>query len=776
MVTQISRLSHAIQMVTETNIAGSAKAWVIVAFCLALLCAPGSTVPLSAQETSVRPKVGLALSGGGAKGIAHLGVLKVMEEAGLRPDFVSGVSMGSIVGGMYAMGYSPDSLAKMFREYDWETALSDRIDENKVIFLEKKHYFNSLISLPITRNKISIPSGLINGQQIESGLNYYFWPALKVTDFSKLPIPYLCVATDIITAKKVVLTGGYLPDAIRSSMAIPSVFTPVRIDTALLVDGGVVRNYAVSELREMGADIVIGSYVSFRGIQEDDLKSAYGILKQIGFLTSFADYEMQKAMTDIMIEPKLPDVSILSFNNTDSIIRKGYRDALPYFETFKRLADSLDAIAPQPPVRQMTDLSSYVFDRIEVIGNSTIGDDQITGVLDMEPGQAVDRDMLAEGIELLYGKSWFEKVKYRVLPRNDSLILQVDCIERPKAMLYGSLHYDPALGSGAVINISARDLLTARSVINFDSFLGQYYRIRLGAMQFVDRSQKTGMEASFFADITRLPLVRLRHQTGAMFSQNFVTSLSFSRRLSLNHMMSLSGSLENQHLIPDYLTTDQIRKLSYNYLKLNYTYQANTLNYKHFPDNGLVYCLSASAAGLLRGAVKVGTQRYVYDREDASSFSFERFYSARASLTTYASPSAKLTLNFGGEALVVTSADSVTSNNNFFYLGGLDAVTDRSVTAVGFHANQIAVRSLAGVRVGGDFEVIDDLHLWVNTNIFAIREPDRLDGFTLAGGYGLGISYMTIAGPITIGIMHGLYARELLYKPVKGYVSAGFTF
>lgn len=747
-----------------------------MAVCLALLYALCTSQPLTAQDAAARPRVGLALSGGGAKGLAHIGVLKVMEEAGLRPDYISGVSMGSIVGGMYAMGYSSDSLASMFREYDWEAALSDRIDENKVIFLEKKHYFNSLISLPITRNKISIPSGLINGQQIESGLNYYFWPVLAVTDFSKLPIPFLCVGTDIITARKVVLRGGYLPDAIRASMAIPSVFTPVRIDTALLVDGGVVRNYAVSELREMGADIVIGSYVSFRGIKEEDLESAYGILKQIGLLTSFADYEVQKGLTDIMIEPKLPDVSTLSFHNTDSIISKGYRDALPYFERLKRLADSLDAIAPRSPVMPLTDASSYIFDRIEVIGNSTIGDDQITGVLQIEPGQAVDRNMLADGIELLYGKSWFEKVRYRVLPRNDSLILQIDCIERPKAMLYGSLHYDPALGSGVVINISARDLVTARSVINFDSFLGQYYRIRLGAMQFVDRSQKTGMEVSFFADNTRLPLVKLRHQTGAMLSQNFVTSLSLSRRLSLNHMMSLSGSLENQHLIPDYLTTDQIRKLSYNYLKLNYTYQANTLNYKHFPDNGLVYCLSASAHGLLRGAVKVGTRRYVYDKEDDSSFSFERFYSARASFTTYASPSAKLTLNFGGEALIVTRADSVTSNNNFFYLGGFDAVTDRSVTAVGFHPNQIAVKRLAGARIGADFEVLDNLYLQATANIFAIREPDPLIGLALVGGYGLGLSYMTIAGPITIAVMHGIYDRELLYKPVKGYVSAGFSF
>lgn len=298
--------------------------------------------PLSAQESASRPKLGLALSGGGAKGLAHLGVIKVMEEAGLKPDYITGVSMGSIVGGMYAMGYTPDSIASMFRVYDWGPAMSDRISENKIIFLEKRHFHNSLIALPITRNSILIPSGLISGQQIESGLNHYFWPAAGITDFAKLPIPFLCLATDVVTTKRVVFRSGYLPDAIRASISIPSIFSPVRTDTAVLVDGGVVRNYAVTELREMGADIVIGSYVSFKGYTEKDLESAYGILKQIGFLTSLADYEEQKRQTDIMIEPDLAGFNTMSFNDVDSLMAKGYREALKYKDQFRKLADSLD--------------------------------------------------------------------------------------------------------------------------------------------------------------------------------------------------------------------------------------------------------------------------------------------------------------------------------------------------------------------------------------------------------------------------------------------------
>ena len=177
---------------------------------------------VKSQDTVARPKIGLALSGGGAKGLAHLGVIKVMEEAGLRPDYITGVSMGSIIGGLYAMGYTTDSIAGFFRGSDLNLILSDRIPENKIIFLEKKHFYNSLISLPITREKIQLPSGLITGQQVDNLLSYYSWSAANISNFSRLPIPFLCVGTDLLTGKAVLLTEGYLPEAIRASMAIPS--------------------------------------------------------------------------------------------------------------------------------------------------------------------------------------------------------------------------------------------------------------------------------------------------------------------------------------------------------------------------------------------------------------------------------------------------------------------------------------------------------------------------------------------------------------------------
>jgi len=243
--------------------------------------------PASGQDTPKRPKVGLALSGGGAKGIAHIGVLKVMEEAGLKPDYISGVSMGSIVGGLYATGYTADSLEKIVRSIDWDLMLSDNIPENKVIFLEKRYFNNNILSLPVTKNKILLPAGLIRGQQIESTLSRYAWPAATISDFSKLPIPFMCMGTDISTCRNVEIKNGYLADAMRASMAVPSIFTPLRIDTILFVDGGMIRNFAVQEVRDMGADIVIGSYTGGKLYSGDELNSITGLMSQIALNTGY---------------------------------------------------------------------------------------------------------------------------------------------------------------------------------------------------------------------------------------------------------------------------------------------------------------------------------------------------------------------------------------------------------------------------------------------------------------------------------------------------------
>jgi NTE family protein len=731
---------------------------------------------INAQNLQKRPRVGLVLSGGGAHGIAHLGVIKVMEEAGLRPDLITGVSMGSIVGGLYCLGYSADSLEKIFENMNWKVVLSNKIPENKVIFLEKDHFSNSVISLPLSARRVVFPSGLINGQQAENMLSYFAWPAADINDFSKLPIPFLCVATDIINYEIVDLKTGYLPDAIRASFSVPSIFTPLKIDSLLLLDGGLIRNFAASEARDMGADIIIGSYVGFKGYKADRLQSVSGIMEQIAMFRSLTDFDLQKKYVDVLIKPNTNKLSIFQFDNVDSLIRRGYEAALPYKEYFRKLADSLNLIGAQKPMESILEKKTYTFKKIELHGNKSYSDEQILGVLDIKPGRKIDKYQLTDGIELLYGKAWFDKVKYRVVTRNDSLILAIDCIEKPAAMLYGSIHYDNALQSGLILGLSIKNLLTQRSVINMDSRIGQYYKVDMSYLQFIDRNQIFGLSANFSSDNVLLPLLDLRGEKGEVISRNFTPGLSVNRRIGLNNLMSMSANYENLNLVLHYISEAHLKNFSYNYITVSYDYKINSLDNRHFPNRGTIFNFSMSTSKLQSASLKTDSSRTVSRWGDESEFSFDRFYTLHGSFDHYFSPSVKLTFSVGGEVLYITSSDSISAQNNFYLLGGVESVDRRSIPMVGFQTNEIPVKKLAGFRTELDMEIVENLHLTLMANVFAVQEANRVKGFSLLSGVGLGAGYMSIIGPLKIGVMYGNYKKERYFNKIKGYISIGYNF
>ncbi len=731
---------------------------------------------ISAQQIKKRPSVGLVLSGGGARGIAHLGVIKVMEEAGLRPDCITGVSMGSIIGGLYSLGYSADSLHKLLKSINWNLILSNKIPENKLIFQEKSHFYNSIFSFPISFRNVRLPSGLINGQQVENTLGFYAWPAADINEFAKLPIPFMCVATDIINYEKVDLKTGYLSDAIRASFSVPSIFTPLKIDTLLLLDGGLIRNFAASEIKDMGADIVIGSYVGFNAYKEDKLQSVSGIMEQIAMFRSLVDFKEERKLVDVLIEPKTDDLSVFEFKNVDSLIQRGYEAALPYKEYFKKLADSLNMIDPQKPLENILNKQSYKFDKIEINGNKSYSDLQILGVLDIHPMEKVDKYLLSDRIELLYGKAWFDKVKYRVVPRNDSLVLAIDCTEKPQAMLYGSVHYDNSLKSGLILGISVKNLLTQRSDINLNSFIGEYFRIAANSIQFIDRNQKFGLSANFYADNTLLPMLELRGGHGDVISRNFTPGLSITNRIGLNNMMSISTDYENLNLILHYISDAHLKSLSYNYITSTFRYQLNSVDSKNFPERGIRLNLSASTSRLISAGIRTDSSKVVFRSSDNSDFSFARFFTIYGNYEQYFSNGRRLTFGIGGKILYITDSDSVSAQNNFYLLGGIESVSNRSIPMIGFHTNEIPIKKMAAIDTELDIKLSENLHFNIMAGITAVQEVNRNNGFTVLSGYGLGMGYMSIIGPLKIGLMQGNSKDERFFKRTKGYLSIGYNF
>ena len=740
---------------------------------LTMFLVSGESV-LQAQDQVTRPKVGLALSGGGAKGIAHIGVLKVMEEAGLRPDFISGVSMGSIVGGLYAIGYSADDLKEIVKSIDWNLLLSDNIPENKVIFLEKHYFNNSILKLPVTRYRISLPSGLINGQQIESALSNLIWPAANINDFSKLPIPFMCVGTDISTCKKVDITGGYLADAMRASMAVPSVFTPFTIDTIMYVDGGMVRNFAVTELKQMGADIVIGSYTGGRLVEEEKLNSLSGVMEQIAFYAGYYDSQDQMNHLDILIKPKLNDITMFAFNYADTIIGRGYRAALPFKDYFRKLADSLNRTEPQKEIENILGRKYYSFDKIESAGNSIISDDQILGVLGIEPGEDVDKLLLSERIELLYGKGWFEKVKYRIKQQNDSLFLLIDCQEKPRVMLTGSLHYDNYTKAGIILGFSGENLLTQRSKIHIDSYIGDYFRLRFKYLQFIDRNQKYGISADIYAEKNLLPGVYISGNLNEGKFYNSFYNLTLHGRVGLNQMFSISGGIDRTDLRPNMLIIPSIKRLSADFLTYSFDYSINTLDTKHFPNRGSYSFLTAGTSLPLSIILNNGTVKTKFTTRDPGEYSFERFYTLRVGLKQYYSPGKKWTFSLAANGLLIT--DTLSNQNNFYFLGGTEPTGIRSVAMSGYNSHEVASKKFAGAGADADFEVIRNVHLNFGANAFFVQEASAGDSFSLFTGYNLGAGYLSIVGPIKAGIMYSNYRYQSNSSKIKGYVSLGYNF
>ncbi len=281
------------------------------------------------------------------------------------------------------------------------------------------------------------------------------------------------------------------------------------------------------------------------------------------------------------------------------------------------------------------DRQVFSFEKIEIDGNKIYSDDQILGFLGIEPGEEIDKNRINEKIDLIYGKRWFEKVKYRILSRNDSLILVIDCIEEPRVMLYGSVYYDNYIRSGIVFRMTFKDLVTRKSFIDFDSYVGQFYRARLTLLQYLDRNQKFGFRTVFYADNTRLPMITINNESGAMFNHSFYTGISLSKYLGLNHLMNVAVILGSSRFIPDYVSPDDLQKISFNFLSGIFNYQVNTIDTKYFPNTGSLFQVTAGTSKLLSGSLLTDFSNETFKETSPGEFSFDRTYSISAGFRHY---------------------------------------------------------------------------------------------------------------------------------------------
>src|SRR5438046_661600 len=268
-------------------------------------------------------RVGVALSGGAARGLAHIGVLKVLEEAGVPVDVITGTSMGSVVGGLYAVGYTAAQLDTIVRTEDWYRLLTDPVDRRDLAVDRKFTEDHYLLTLPIQRGGIKLPRSVVAGQRVSQLLTRLTWSAHAIRDFRALPIPFAAVATDLETSRAVVLDHGFLPDAIRASMALPSVFSPVDLGDTAVIDGGVVRNLPAQDARALGADVLICSDVTDPLEPRDSIVSLVDVLVQSVSFRVWDSEAEQRSKCDVLILPDVRAFSTFGFTRASEVIARG---------------------------------------------------------------------------------------------------------------------------------------------------------------------------------------------------------------------------------------------------------------------------------------------------------------------------------------------------------------------------------------------------------------------------------------------------------------------
>ena len=404
--------------------------------CVVLLAIPPvqATAAGTSHTAAGRPRIGLALSGGGARGAAHIGVLKVLEEHRVPVDFIAGTSMGALVGGLYASGLSAAALERVITEVDWADAFADKIPREDRSFRRKRDDDLYLIkNKPGLRGgSLQFPPGLIDGQRIDLLLKRHTLPVVTVRDFDDLSIPYRAVAADVVTGEAVVLERGDLALALRASMAIPAVFAPREIDGRLLVDGGISENLPIDVVRRMGADVIIAVDISTPPQGREQLHSVLAITTQLTTLLSEQNKQKQLASLtdrDVFIRPDLGSITTASFDRAIEGVPIGVRAAEAVSGRLETLSLSEEAYRAHLAGREVRARRTTI-DEARIVNHSRLADDAIAARLDVATGKPLDVDRLELALDQIFGLELFESVYYDVNDEADRNVLTVTARER----------------------------------------------------------------------------------------------------------------------------------------------------------------------------------------------------------------------------------------------------------------------------------------------------------------------------------------------------------
>jgi NTE family protein len=444
-----------------------------------------------------RPKIGLALSGGGARGFAHIGVLKVLRELNIPIDMIAGTSMGSVVGGLYALGYDIPKLEEVAIGVDWRELFNEKPGRKALFFPQKKTSSRYLFEVAVKGFVPDIPSGLSAGQKISNLFSLLTLPAAGVRDFDQLPIPFRAIATNIVDGSEVTLDGSQLSlaESIRASMAVPMVFTPVDYGEQLLVDGGLVKNLPVDTVKQMGADIVIAVDVSSPLRKKSDLISLFAIMDQTISLqiaqSTAAQLALAKENNGIVLTPDLSEFSSADFAEAKMLIKRGEEVARAHQEQLLALTAAarplpVSSTANSSNEQKVTSTQELItIEDVVITGNVSTRDVSLLRDAGIKRGQMLKSDDLSRRIENVFGGGFFESVKFGLeRGAHGGYVVKVEVKERELNVIRVGVRYDDKNEGVGLAGFTLRPASLRNSLISADLEYGGVLGIQGSLLQY----------------------------------------------------------------------------------------------------------------------------------------------------------------------------------------------------------------------------------------------------------------------------------------------------
>lgn len=723
------------------------------------------------EAENPKPKVGLVLSGGGAKGLAHIGVLKVIDSLGIKVDYIAGTSMGAIIGGLYASGYSGKELDSIFHEIDFDKLLNDDLPRASKAFYERDNSEKYALTLPFDNFKIKLPSALSRGQNTYNLLSRLTLHVNDIHSFYELPIPFFCIATNIETGKQLLLDKGNLTEAMMASGALPSLFQPVTLDKDVLIDGGVVNNYPIDELKTKGMDILIGVDVQDGLLDRAELTSAPDVLIQINNFRTIQAMKTKVEKTDVYIKPNIKSFNVVSFNQGDKIIKAGEVAALSKLNILREL--SLKNVQTKQKIRPKT-LDSLVINNIVVKGNKKYTRAYVLGKLKFKMNERISYSNFNKGIDNLVATNNFDAFQYELNKTKDkegyNLVAKLKETKNTTFLKLG-LHYDGLYKSAALINITKKRLLFNNDIASLDFVLGD--NVRYNFEYLIDKGfyWSVGLRSSyntFNKNISAQLLldeseinttginkidVELQDQTNqfylqTLFRKDFALSLGAEHKRLEIKSETISTTNPNDEFI--FENTD--------YFSVFGNLKLDTYDDKYFPKSGVYF----------NGDVHM----YLY----ASNFneSFENFSIAKAEMGYALSVSDKLAFNFqtsGGFKF----GDNSTQTLDFALGGYGNNLINNFIPFIGYDFISLTGNSYVKASAIMDYEVMKKHHITFEANWANIDDDIFESGewFTLPDyrGYGLGYAVDTFVGPIQVKYSYSPEQKQSVW-----FFNLGFWF